>query len=122
MTIKELINILHNIPKDIFQSKNHKELHIIIHCGMPWLSAFNHKNLEILKLTLYKTMQYRICTTTKYTDIENQVKSYLNILGFTEKPPNSSAHYTPKLRVAINSTITDTEIMKLKQLELRLQK
>ena len=59
-----------------------------------------------------------------YKDIVDQLKSYLGILGFTKKPQNlySSARYTPELAVAINSTMTDTEIMKLMQLELDLQK
>ena len=124
MTKKELIKILHNIPQEVFQNKNHEKLHPVIHSGLPRIGLFTPNSYSVLDLTLYEDMQYRITYESAFKDIANQVKSYLSILGFIEKPPNlySSARYTPELGVAINSIMTDTEIMKLIQLELGLQK
>ena len=124
MTKKELIEILHNIPQEVFQSKNHEKLHPVMHSGLPRIGLFTPNSYSVLDLTLYETMQYRITYEPAFKDIANQVESYLNILGFIENPLNlySSARYTPELAVAINSTMTDTEIMKLMQLELDLQK
>ena len=124
MTKKELIKILHNIPQEVFQNKNHEKLHPVIHSGLPRIGLFTPNSYSVLDLTLYEDMQYRITYEPAFKDIANQVESYLSILGFIEKPPNlySSARYTPELGVAINSIMTDTEIMKLIQLELGLQK
>ena len=124
MTKKELIKILHNIPQEVFQNKNHEKLHPVIHSGLPRIGLFAPNSYSVLDLTLYEDMQYRITYEPAFKDIANQVESYLSILGFIEKPPNlySSARYTPELGVAINSIMTDTEIMKLIQLELGLQK
>ena len=124
MTKKELIKILHNIPQEVFQNKNHEKLHPVIHSGLPRIGLFTPNSYSVLDLTLYEDMQYRITYEPAFKDIANQVESYLSILGFIEKPPNlySSARYTPELGIAINSIMTDTEIMKLIQLELGLQK
>lgn len=125
MTNKELIDILHNIPQEIFQSKNHEKLHPVIHSGLPRIGLFTPNSYSVLDLTLYENMQYRITYEPAFKDIANQVKSYLNILGFTEKPPNlySSARYTPELGyVTVNSMMADTEILKLIQYELSLDK
>lgn len=124
MTDKELIDILHNIPKEIFQNKNHDELRLIFHCEEPILKLFTLGSFEVLTLTLYESIQYEIWNIGSFKDIANQIESYLNILGFTEKPPtlySSSARYTPKLGVAINSTMADAEIMKLFQHEIKNQ-
>ena len=125
MTNKELIDILHNIPQKIFQNKNHDELNVVFHCEEPSLKLFTLGSFEVLTLTLYESMQYEIWSIGSFEDIKNQVESYLNILGFTEMFQTSYIHssrYTPNIAVAINSTMTNTEIMKLMQLELDLQK
>lgn len=124
MTTKELMEILHNIPQEIFQSKNHEKLRLVFHCREPKLKLFTPNDYTILELTLYDSMQYEIWSPRSLKDVRNQIKSYLEILGFTEKPPtvysaSASARYTPKIAVAINSTMTDTEIMKLIQFELQ---
>ena len=123
MINKELIKILHNIPQEIFQSKNHEKLYPVIHSGLPRIGLFAPNSYSVLDLTLYEDMQYRITYEPAFKDIANQVKSYLSILGFIEKPPNlySSTHYTPDIGVAINNTMTDTEIMKLFQQEIKNQ-
>ena len=124
MTNKELIKILHNIPQEVFQSKNHEELHPVMHSGLPRIGLFTPNSYSVLDLTLYETMQYRITYEPAFKDIANQVTSYLSILGFTEKPPNlySSARYTPELGVTVNSMMADTEILKLIKNELGLEK
>lgn len=124
MTKKELIEILHNIPQEVFQDKNHEKLHPVMHSGLPRIGLFTPNSYSVLDLTLYETMQYRITYEPAFKDIANQVTSYLNILGFIENPLNlySSARYTPELGVAVNSMMTDTEIMKLMQYELDLEK
>lgn len=123
MTNKELIEILHNIPQEIFQSKNHEKLHPVMHSGLPRIGLFTPNSYSVLDLTLYEDMQYRITYEPAYKNIVNQVESYLSILGFTEKPPNlySSSRYTPELEVAINSIMPDDEIMKLMQFEISNQ-
>ena len=123
MTDKELIEILRNIPQEVFQSKNHEKLHPVMHSGLPRIGLFASNSYSVLDLTLYKEMHYRITYEPAFKDIANQVESYLSILGFTEKPPNlySSSRYTPELAVAINSTMTDAEIMKLMQFEISNQ-
>lgn len=123
MTNKELIEILRNIPQEVFQNKNHDELRLIFHCEEPVLKLFTLGSFEVLTLTLYESMQYKIWNIGSFKDIANQIESYLSILGFIKKPPNlySSARYTSKVGVAINSTITDTEIMKLMQYEIENQ-
>ena len=123
MTNKELIDILHNIPQEIFQSKNHEKLRLVFHCREPRLKLFAPNDYEVLELTLYESMQYTIWTPRSFEDIRNQVESYLDILGFIKKPSDlySSARYTPELGVAINSTMADAEIMKLMQLEIKNQ-
>ena len=123
MTNKELINILHNIPQEVFQSKNHKDLNPVVYNNR--LCVYTSKGYSVIEITLHTTMYYGIWYESNYyKDIVDQLKSYLGILGFTKKPQNlySSARYTPELAVAINSTMTNTEIMKLMQLELDLQK
>lgn len=124
MTNKELIDILHNIPQEIFQSKNHEKLHVVFHYEEPSLQLFTSNNYTVLSLNLYYPMQYEIWSPRSWGDIKNQVKSYLDILGFTELYSTSYIHssHTPKLAVNINSTMTDAEIMKLMQLELDLEK
>ena len=125
MTNKELIDILHNIPQEVFQSKNHEKLHVVFHDKEPKLKLIIFSNYEVLELTLYYSMEYDIWSMRSFKDIENQIESYLNILGFTALPQtmySATSCYTPKLAVAINSTMTNTEIMKLMQLELDLQK
>lgn len=125
MTNKELIEMLHNIPQEVFQSKNHEKLHPVMHSGLPRIGLFTPNSYSVLDLTLYENMQYRITYEPAFKDTANQVKSYLNILGFTEKPPNlySSARYTPELGyVTVNSMMADTEILKLIQYELSLDK
>lgn len=125
MTKKELIEILHNIPKEVFQSKNHEKISLVFHCTEPQLKLFAANSYAVLSLTLYTSMKYEIWSPRAWGDIKNQVESYLNILGFTELYSNSymhSARYTPELGVAVNSMMADTEIMKLMQLELNLQK
>lgn len=124
MTNKELIDILHNIPQEIFQSKNHEKLHPVMHSGLPRIGLFTPNSYSVLDLTLYETMHYRITYEPAFKDIANQIESYLSILGFIEKPPNlySSARYTPELGVAVNSMMPDTEILKLIQHELGLEK
>lgn len=124
MTNKELIEILRNIPQEVFQNKNHDELRLIFHCEEPVLKLFTLGSFEVLTLTLYESMQYKIWNIGSFKDIADQIESYLNILGFTENPPTlytSSARYTPKIGVAINSTMADTEIMKLMQYEIENQ-
>lgn len=123
MTNKELIEILHNIPQEVFQGKNHEKLRPVMHSGLPRIGLFAPNSYSVLDLTLYETMQYRITYEPAFKDIANQVESYLSILGFAKKPPNlySSARYTPELGVAINSTMADTEIMKLFQHEIKNQ-
>lgn len=121
MTNKELIEILHNIPQEVFQGKNHEKLHPVMHSGLPRIGLFTPNSYSVLDLTLYEDMQYRITYEPAFKDIANQVKSYLNILGFTEKPPTSSSRYTTNLALAINSTMADDEIMKLIQFELQKQ-
>ena len=123
MTNEELINILHNIPQEVFQSKNHKDLNPVVYANK--LCVYTSKGYSVIEITLHTTMHYGIWYESNYyKDIVDQLKSYLGILGFTKKPPDlySSARYTPKLAVAINSTMTDAEIIKLMQLELDLQK
>lgn len=83
MTAKDLIDILHNIPQEIFQSKNHEKLHPVMHSGLPRIGLFTPNSYSVLDLTLYEDMQYRITYEPAFKDIANQVKSYLNILGFT---------------------------------------
>ena len=117
MTNKELIKILHNIPQEVFQSKNHEKLHPVIHSGLPRIGLFTPNSYSVLELILYETMQYKISYEPAFKDIANQVESYLSILGFTEKPPNSSSRYTPELAVAINSIMADTEMIKLMTLQ-----
>jgi hypothetical protein len=121
MTNKELIEILHNIPQEIFQNKNHDELRLIFHCEEPKLKLFTLGSFEVLTLTLYESMQYRVMYEPAFKDIANQVESYLNILGFTENPPTLySASRSPNLGVVISSTMTDTEIINLIQSKLGL--
>lgn len=121
MTNKELIDILHNIPQEVFQNKNHDELRLIFHCEEPILKLFTLGSFEVLTLTLYESMQYKIWSIGSFKDIANQVESYLNILGFTEKPPTLySASRSPNLGVAITSTMTDSEIINLIQSKLGL--
>lgn len=123
MTDKELNEILHNIPQEIFKNNNEK-FHSVIHSIIPRLGLVTSKGVTELEVTLYKTMQYRIWYHTTYKDIANQIKSYLEILGFTEKPQtmySASARYTPEIAVAINSTMADTEIMKLMRHEIANQ-
>lgn len=124
MTNEELIEILHNIPQEIFQSKNHEKLRLVFHCREPRLKLFTSNDYEVLELTLYESMQYTIWTARSFEDIRNQIESYISILGFTEKPQNlySSARYTPELGVAVNSMMADTEILKLIQHELGSKK
>lgn len=107
MTNKELIEILHNIPKKIFQNKNHDELRLIFHCEEPVLKLFTLGSFEVLTLTLYESMQYEIWSIGSFKDIANQVESYLDILGFTKitQTMHSTSRYTPKLGVAIKSTM-----------------
>lgn len=107
MTNKELIEILHNIPKEIFQNKNHDELRLIFHCEEPVLKLFTLGSFEVLTLTLYESMQYEIWSIGSFKDIANQVESYLDILGFTKitQTMHSTSRYTPKLGVAIKSTM-----------------
>lgn len=124
MTNKELIEILHNIPKEVFQSKNHEKLRLVFHCKEPRLKLFTSNDYEVLELTLYESMQYTIWTPRSFEDIKNQVKSYLDILGFTEMQQtmySASARYTPELGVTINSTMTDTEMIKLLRHEIANQ-
>lgn len=124
MTNEELIEILHNIPQEVFQSKNHEKLRLVFHCREPRLKLFTSNDYEVLELTLYESMQYTIWTARSFEDIRNQIESYISILGFTEKPANlySSARYTPELGVAVNSMMADTEILKLIQHELGSKK
>lgn len=124
MTNEELIEILHNIPQEIFQNKNHEKLRLVFHCREPRLKLFTSNDYEVLELTLYESMQYTIWTARSFEDIRNQIESYISILGFTEKPQNlySSARYTPELGVAVNSMMADTEILKLIQHELGSKK
>ena len=126
MTNKELIEILHNIPQEVFQSKNHEKLPVIFHDKEPKLKLITFSSYEVLELTLYYSMEYDIWSIRSFKDIENQIESYLNILGFTALPQTmysaTTSRYTPKLAVDINNIMTDTEIMKLMQLELDLQK
>lgn len=84
MTNKELIDILHNIPEKILQSKNHEKLHIVINSGVPRLNLYTSKKFTAIEFTLFKTMQYKIWHDLTYEDIANQIESYLNILGFTK--------------------------------------
>lgn len=123
MTNKELIDILHNIPQEIFQSKNHEKLLLAFHNKEPKLKLITFSDYEVLQLTLYKSMQYTIWTARSFEDIKNQVESYLDILGFTEmqQTMHSSSRYTTNLALAINSTTADAEIMKLMQLESQKQ-
>lgn len=124
MTNKELIEILRNIPQEIFQSKNHEKLHPVMHSGLPRIGLFTLNSYSVLDLTLYEDMQYRITYEPAFKDIANQVKSYLNILGFTEMQQtmySASSRYTTNLALAINSTMADAEIMKLMQLESQKQ-
>ena len=123
MTNKELIDILHNIPQEVFQSKNHKDLNSVVYNNR--LCVYTSKGYSVIEITLHTTMYYGIWYESNYyKDIVDQLKSYLGILGFTKKPQNlySSARYAPDIGVAINNTMTDTEIMNLIQLELGLQK
>ena len=124
MTNKELIEILHNIPEEVFQNKNHEKLHVVFYCEEPGLKLLTSNDYTVLSLNLYYPMQYEIWSPRSWKDIKNQVKSYLNILGFTELYSTSytTARYTPELGVAVNSMMTDTEIMKLMQYELNLEK
>ena len=128
MTNKELIEILHNIPQEVFQSKNHEKLYVIINSEVPRLNLYTSKKFTAIEFTLFKTMQYRIWHDLTYEDITNQIESYLNILGFTKAQPSYTSNaiypprYTPNIGVAINNTMTDTEIMKLIQYELGLDK
>ena len=121
MTKKELIEILHNIPQEVFQGKNHKDLNPVVYDNR--LCVYTSKRYSVIEITLHTTMHYGIWYESNYyKDIVDQLKSYLEILGFTTRPKNYSSRYTPELAVAINSTMTDAEIMKLMQLELDLKK
>lgn len=84
MTNKELIDILHNIPQEILQSKNHEKLRLVFHCREPRLKLFTSNDFEVLELTLYESMKYTIWNARSFEDITNQVESYLDILGFTK--------------------------------------
>ena len=125
MTNKELIDILHNIPQEVFQSKNHKKLSLVFHRESPRLTLYAFKDHAVIEITLYDSMTYSIWNNKGFTDIRNQVESYLDILGFTEWTSQtlytSAARYTPKIGVAISSTMTDTEIMKLMRHEIANQ-
>ena len=122
MTNEELIDILNNIPKEVLQSKNHEELHSVVNSESPRLNLCLSTGNTALELILYETVQYRIWYNHTLRDLANQIKSYLNILGFTEVPLYSTtSRYTPHLGVAINSTMADAEMMKLIQLELQKQ-
>lgn len=121
MTNKELIDILHNIPQEVFQSKNHKDLNPVVYNNR--LCVYTSKGYSVIEITLHTTMHYGIWYESNYyKDIVDQLKSYLGILGFTKKPPNlySSARYTPEIG-AVNSMMTDTEMIKLMQHEIANQ-
>lgn len=104
MTNEELIEILHNIPQEIFQSKNHEKLRLVFHCREPRLKLFTPNDYTILELTLYDSMQYEIWSAHSLKDIRNQIESYLNILGFTESQqilqyPSFRSYYGRKQRI-----------------------
>ena len=97
MTNKELIEILHNIPQEVFQSKNHEKLNVVFHDKEPKLKLIAFSNYEVLELTLFESMEYDIWNIRPLKDIKSQIESYLNILGFTELP--QSMYFSP---LAIN--------------------
>lgn len=84
MSKSELIEILHNIPQEVLQSKNHEKLRLVINHEEPSLKLIAFSAYEVLTLTLYDSIHYSIWSTRSFKDIKNQVKSYLNILGFKE--------------------------------------
>lgn len=86
MTNKELIEILHNIPQEVFQNKNHEKLHLVFHDKEPKLKLIAFNDYEVLELILYNSMLYEIWNIRPLKDIKSQIESYLNILGFTELP------------------------------------
>lgn len=93
MTNKELIEILHNIPQEVFQSKNHEKLHLVFHDKEPKLKLIAFSNYEVLELTLFESMEYDIWNIRPLKDIKSQIESYLNILGFIELP--QSMYFSP---------------------------
>lgn len=97
MTNKELIEILHNIPQEVFQSKNHEKLHLVFHDKEPKLKLIAFSNYEVLELTLFESIEYDIWNIRPLKDIKSQIESYLNILGFTELP--QAMYFSP---LAIN--------------------
>lgn len=84
MNNKELMDILCNIPQEVFKNNNEK-LHSVIRSEIPTLCLFTSKGFSAVELTLYQSMQYRIWYDSPYKDVTNQIESYLNILGFTKK-------------------------------------
>lgn len=93
MTNKELIEILHNIPQEVFQSKNHEKLNVVFHDKEPKLKLIAFSNYEVLELTLFESMEYDIWNIRPLKDIKSQIESYLNILGFIELP--QSMYFSP---------------------------
>lgn len=93
MTNKELIEILHNIPQEVFQSKNHEKLNVVFNDKEPKLKLIAFSNYEVLELTLFESMEYDIWNIRPLKDIKSQIESYLNILGFIELP--QSMYFSP---------------------------
>lgn len=122
MDNKELTDILYNIPEELFQSKNLGKLHSTIYGEPPRLKLFTSKEFTALELILDTSMQFRMWYKPVFENVANQIKSYLEILGFTEESTiYASARYTPNLGIAINSTMADAEIAKLMQIAVTNQ-